>query len=167
MPTHRKQNTVTYRCKTRSRRTKVATISGSIIATITQGQAPSRRQIAAAIIECSKARAHQLIAGETLDLARPFSVFSRLEVEKIKVKHEKGSVTLEISEMLSQEDGRILPARTTEHELASSKKRWRLGDFRPARTHIPARRRTVWKHLSIRQNSSSNALLTATTPESW
>ena len=110
----------------------------SIIATITQGQAPSRRQIAAAIIECSKARAHQLIAGETLDLARPFSIFSRLEVEKIKIKHDKGSVTLEISEMLSQEDGRILPARTTEHELEPSKERWRLGDFRPARTHIPA-----------------------------
>ena len=71
--------------------------SGSIVATITQRQVPSRRQIAAAIIESSKARAHQLIAGETLDLARPFTVFSRLEVKKIKIKHERGSVTLQVS----------------------------------------------------------------------
>jgi hypothetical protein len=92
--------------------------SGLIVATIIQRQAPSRRQIAAAMIESSKARARQFIAGEMLDLARPFSVFSRLEVEKIKVKHEMGSVTVAIAETLSQEDGRILPARTIEHELA-------------------------------------------------
>jgi hypothetical protein len=95
--------------------------SDSIVATITQRQAPSRRQIAAAMIESSKARARQFIAGEMLDLARPFSVFSRLEVGKIKVKHETGSVTVAIAETLSQEDGRILPARTTEHELAMTR----------------------------------------------
>jgi len=111
----------------------------SIVATITQRQTPSRRQIAAAIIESSKARAHQLIAGETLDLARPFSVFSRLEVEKIKIKHEKGSVTLEISEALSQEDSRILPARTTEYELTMIRRGdgvWVISDPRE-RTYLP------------------------------
>jgi hypothetical protein len=59
-----------------------------------------------------------LIDGEILDVARPFTVFSRLEVEKIKVKHENGWVTLRLSEMMSHEDGRILPARTTERELS-------------------------------------------------
>jgi len=111
----------------------------SIVATITQRQAPSRRQIAAAIIESSKARAHQLINGETLDLARPFSVFSRLEVGKIKIKHEKGSVTLEISEALSREDGRILPARTTERELAIIRRDdgvWVISDSQE-RTYLP------------------------------
>jgi hypothetical protein len=92
--------------------------SASIVATIIQRQMPSRQQVAAVIIENSQARAHQLIAGETLDLTHPFSVFSRLEVEKIKVKHERGSVTLEISETMCQEEGRILPARTMERELS-------------------------------------------------
>ncbi len=92
--------------------------SASIVAIIDQRPMPSRWDIAAAMMENSKARAHQLIAGETLDLARPFSVFSRLEIKKINVKHGRGWVTLNVSEAMSQEDGRILPARTTEHELA-------------------------------------------------
>jgi hypothetical protein len=105
--------------------------SGSIVATINQRQLPNRRQIAAAIIENSKARAHQLITGETLDLARPFSVFSRAEVERIKVKHERGSVTLRVSEVMSQEDGRIFPARTIERELSISRRSdgvWTISD---------------------------------------
>jgi hypothetical protein len=92
--------------------------SNATVATIAQRQLPSRRQIAAAIIESSKARGRKLIAGETLDLARPFSVFSRLEITKIKVKHERGSITLAIGETMRQEDGRILPARTMERELS-------------------------------------------------
>jgi hypothetical protein len=92
--------------------------SASIVAAITQRQLPSRREIAAAIVEDSKARGRRLIAGERLDMARPFSVFSRLEVEKIKVKHERGSITLEVTEAICQEDGRILPARTMERELS-------------------------------------------------
>jgi hypothetical protein len=92
--------------------------SASILAAITQRQLPSRREIAAAIVEDSKARGRRLIAGETLDMASPFSVFSRLEVEKIKVKHERGSITLEVSEAICQEDGRILSARTMERELS-------------------------------------------------
>ena len=81
---------------------------------------PSRSQIVAAIMESSRARARQLTSGETLDAARPFSVFSRIEVEKIKVKHESGWVTLQLSEMMCAEDGRILPARTMERELLIS-----------------------------------------------
>jgi hypothetical protein len=94
--------------------------SGSIVATIIQRQMPSRSQIVAAIMESSRARARQLTSGETLDAARPFSVFSRIEVEKIKVKHESGWVTLQLSEMMCAEDGRILPARTMERELLIS-----------------------------------------------
>jgi hypothetical protein len=90
----------------------------SIVAVIAQRQMPSKRQIEAAIIANSKARANQLVAGETLDVAHPFSVFSRLEVGKIKGKHESGSVILKIHETMCQEDGRILPARTMERELS-------------------------------------------------
>jgi hypothetical protein len=100
---------------------KNADESGSMVATIIQRQMPSRRQIAAAILESSRARATQLIGGETLDVARPFSVFSRLEVKRIKIKHENGSITLQLNETMCQEDGRILPARTVERELTISR----------------------------------------------
>jgi hypothetical protein len=113
--------------------------SASIVAIIDQRPLPSRREIAAAIMENSKARAHQLIAGETLDLARPFSVFSRLEIKKINVKHERGSVTLNISEAMSQVEWRILPPRTTEHELAivhRSDGAWVISDPQQ-RTYLP------------------------------
>jgi hypothetical protein len=113
--------------------------SASIVAIIDQRPLPSRREIAAAIMENSKARAHQLIAGETLDLARPFSVFSRLEIKKINVKHERGSVTLNLTEAMSQEEGRILPPRTTEHELAIVRRSdgaWVISDPQQ-RTYLP------------------------------
>jgi hypothetical protein len=111
----------------------------SIVATVTQRQIPSRRQIAAAIIETSKARAHQLITGETLDMAHPFSVFSRLEVKQIKVKHESGWVILGLSEMMCQEDGRILASRTMERELAIVRRNdgvWVISDAQE-RTYLP------------------------------
>lgn len=92
--------------------------SGSIVATIAQRQMPSRRQIVDAIMENSKARARQLIAGEMLDAAHSFSVFSRMEVKQIKVKHESGWVTIQLNETMSHEDGRILPARIVERELS-------------------------------------------------
>jgi len=90
----------------------------SIVATISQRQVPSRRQIATAMIEGSKAHARRLMDSETLNVSRPFTIFSRLEVEKIKIKHENGWVTLRLTETMSHEDGRILPARTTERELS-------------------------------------------------
>lgn len=92
--------------------------SNSILATITQRQMPSRRQIVDAIMESSRSRARQLTAGELLDAAHPFSVFSRMEVKQIKIKHESGWVTLKLNETICQEDGRILPARTVERELS-------------------------------------------------
>ena len=112
--------------------------SGSIVATIIQRQMPSRRQIASAILESSRARATQLIGGETLDVARPFSIFSQLEVKRIKIKHENGSVTLQLSETMCQEDGRILPARTVERELTISRRSdgaWVISDSRE-RTYL-------------------------------
>jgi hypothetical protein len=112
--------------------------SASIIATITQHQMPSRSQIAVAIIEASKAHARRLIDGEALDVTHPFTVFSRVEVEKIKAKHESGWVTLRVSETMSQEDGRILPARTRELELSMVHRKdgvWVISDPRE-RTYL-------------------------------
>jgi len=59
-----------------------------------------------------------LIASENLDLTHPFSIFEHVEVEKIKIKHDSGWITLRLSETMSQEAGRILPARTLERELS-------------------------------------------------
>lgn len=112
--------------------------SGSIVATITQRQMPSRRQISAAILENSRTHATQLIGGETLDVARPFSIFSQLEVKRIKIKHESGSVTLQLRETMCQEDGRILPARTMERDLTISRQSdgvWVISDPRE-RTYL-------------------------------
>jgi hypothetical protein len=111
---------------------------GSIVAVVSQRQMPSRRQIATAIIENSKARARQLIGGDTLDVTRPFSIFNQLEVKRVKIKHESGSVTLEVSETICQEDGRILPARRMEREFSISHRSdgiWVISDPRE-RTYL-------------------------------
>jgi len=92
--------------------------SRPIVATIAQRQMPSRRQLVDAIMESSRTRARQLIAGTLLDATHPFSVFSRMEVKQIKVKRESGWVTLKLNETMSQENGHILAARTVERELS-------------------------------------------------
>jgi hypothetical protein len=112
--------------------------SDLIVAVISQRQMPSKSQIAMAIIEASKAHARRLIDGDTLDVMHPFTVFSRLEVEKTKIKHENGWVTLRLNEIMSQEDGRILPAKTTERELSIVRRRdgiWIISDPRE-RTYL-------------------------------
>ncbi|MGB8128840.1 MAG: NlpC/P60 family protein [Candidatus Angelobacter sp.] len=137
--------------------------SASIIATITQHQMPSRSQIAVAIMEDSKAHARRLIDGELLDVTRPFTVFSRLEVEKIKAKHESGWVTLRVSETMSQEDGRILPARTRELELSMVHRKdgvWVISDPRE-RTYLAQEQALeVFEHqaeLFLRQPANSSS----------
>ncbi|HEX3155080.1 MAG TPA: NlpC/P60 family protein [Candidatus Angelobacter sp.] len=141
--------------------------SASIIATITQHQTPSREQIAESITAGSRAHARRLIDGETLNVARPFTVFSRLEVEKIKVKHENGWVTLRLSETMSHEDGRILPARTTECELSMVRRKdgvWVISDPRE-RTYLAEEQALeVFEHqaeLFLREapNSSSTRIV--------
>ncbi len=141
--------------------------SNSIITLINQRQMPNKRQIAAAMVEASKAHARRLTEGETLDVVRPFAVFSRLEVEKIKVKHEKGWVTFRLNETMSQESGRILPARTTEFEFTISRRNdgfWVISDPQE-RTYLPAEQALeIFEHqtaLFLRQapNSSNTRVI--------
>ena len=141
--------------------------SNSIVALIDQHQMPSKRQIAAAMVEVSKAHARRLMEGETLDVVRPLAIFSRLEVEKIKIKNEKGWVTLRLRETMSQEDGRILPARTAERELAISLRNdgfWVISDPQ-GRTYLPAEQALeIFEHqtaLFLRQapNSSNTRMI--------
>ena len=141
--------------------------SNSIVALINQRELPNKRQIAAAMVEGSKAHARRLMEGETLDVVRPLAIFSRLEVEKIKIKNEKGWVTLRLRETMSQEDGRILPARTTERELAISLRNdgfWVISDPQ-GRTYLPAEQALeIFEHqtaLFLRQapNSSNTRMI--------
>lgn len=111
---------------------------GSIVAVLAQRQTPGRQQIAAAIMESSKARARRLIGGETLNLDLPVTVFDRLEVEKIKMNRENGRITLRLSETLSQEAGRSLSSGTRERELSIVRRSdgvWAVVDPQ-ARTYI-------------------------------
>lgn len=141
--------------------------SNSIVALINQRQMPSKRQIAAAMIEGSKAQARRLMEGETLEVAHPFAVFSRLEVEKIKIKHDKGQVTFRLMEAMSQEEGRILPARSTERELAISRRNdglWVISDPQGG-TYLPQEQALeVFEHqtalfLRLAPNSSNTRVI--------
>jgi hypothetical protein len=111
----------------------------SIVATIHQRSTPSKRQVAVAITESCNARARRLIDGETVDLDHPLSVFDQMEVTRLQIKHESGTVTLQMSETVSQEVGKILQARNAVRELTivrHSDGVWVISDPR-GRTYIP------------------------------
>jgi hypothetical protein len=108
-----------------------------------------------------------LMDDETLDVTRPFVAFSQLEVEKIKIKRETGSIAIRLSEMMSQEDGRILPARTTERELKLFRRNdgvWVISDLQE-RTYLPGEQALeIFEHqteLFLRQapNSSNTRMV--------
>jgi len=122
----------------------IADDSTAFIAVIHQRKTPSKREIIAAILESGNARAQALTAGRTLDLEHPVSVFDHVEVTRIKMKHESGSVslgsiTLKLSETMSQEGGKILAARMMEREFSMVRRRdgvWVISDPR-RRTYLP------------------------------
>ena len=113
--------------------------STAYVAVIHQRKTPGKQQIVSAILESGNTRAQQLTAGRTLDLDHAISVYDRVEVTKIKMKHESGSVTVKVSETMSQEGGKILAARMMERELSMVRRRdgtWVISDPR-RRTYIP------------------------------
>ena len=113
--------------------------SAAFVAVIHQHKTPGKREIVAAILDSGNARSQELIAGRTLDLDHPISVFDRVEVTRIRMKHESGSVVVKLSETMSQEDGRILVARKIEREFSMVRRRdgvWIISDPR-LRTYVP------------------------------
>src|SRR5207245_5216619 len=116
----------------------IADDSTAFVAVIHQRKTPGKREIVAAILENGNARAQELTAGRTLDLDHPVSVFNRVEVTRIKMKHQSGSVTLgsitlKLSETMSQEDGRVLAGRMIEREFSLVRRRdgvWVISDPR-------------------------------------
>jgi hypothetical protein len=117
----------------------VAGGSAAFVAVIHQRKTPGKREIVAAIMDSGNARARELTAGRTLDLDHPVSVFDRVEVTRIKMKHERGSVVVRLSETMSQEAGRIFTARMMEREFSMVRRRdgaWIISDPR-RRTYVP------------------------------
>jgi len=117
--------------------------NAGIVAVIKQRNKPSRKEIASAVLESSNQAAKALL-GPDGDIRpdQPISVFSRVEVENIKIRHESGTVVLKFTEMMAIEQGRVLPGKTVERELNISKNteagsiQWVITDPR-MRTYIP------------------------------
>jgi NlpC/P60 family len=114
-----------------------------IVAVIKQRSKPSKKEIVSAVLENSKKTAEALLAPETSIRAdRPISVFSRVEVENIRIRHESGTVLLRFNETMAIDQGKVLQARTVERELNIKKTTdaafttWVLTDPR-LRTYIP------------------------------
>jgi hypothetical protein len=102
----------------------------SVVAILHQRAKPDKEDFAAAIRQGAGARAKKLMAGTRLDLSRPVSVFESIEVKKIKIKHENGSITLKVKESLSLVDGKIIVGRTAELKLGLRRRNggWVISD---------------------------------------
>lgn len=96
--------------------------STGIVAVIKQRGKPSKKEIASAVLENSKKTAEALL-GPTANMRadRPVSVFTRIEVRDIKVRHEKGTVVLNFTETMAIDQGKVLPGKTVERVFNISK----------------------------------------------
>jgi NlpC/P60 family len=96
--------------------------STSSVAIIRQRSKPGKQAIAAAFIEGNRACARKLTTGKIpaagLDLERPISVVAGVPVIRIKISHSTGTVMLKLNEVLSLQQGRVLPAKTRQRELS-------------------------------------------------
>src|SRR6185312_16968138 len=94
----------------------------AVVAVIRQHNKPNKRDISEAFKAGSNAAARvmtsQVVTETSVADDRPLTVFTRFEVSRIKIKNESGTVTLKLTEPMSLEQGRLLPAKTVERELA-------------------------------------------------
>jgi hypothetical protein len=144
--------------------------STGIVAVIKQRGKPSKREIASAVLESSKKTSETLLASTaSIRADQPISVFSRVDVRDIKVRHEKGTVVLKFTEMMAIEQGKVLPGKTVERVVSISKTTdagsaiWQITDPH-MRTYIPhAQALNVFAHqaeLMLRDSPNSAAART-------
>lgn len=145
-------------------------VEAGIVAVIKQRNKPSRKEIASAVLESSNQTAKALLGPDgEIQPDQPISVFSRVEVENIKIRHESGTVVLKFTEMMAIEQGRVLPGKTVERELNISKNteagsiQWVITDPR-MRTYIPqAQALNVFAHnAELMLHDSPNSRATKT-----
>ncbi|HEX5434686.1 MAG TPA: NlpC/P60 family protein [Candidatus Angelobacter sp.] len=131
------------------------TVFTPTLATIRQRGKPKKKQIEAAFLEAAKANAQQVLEPEApagIAQLQPLTVFTRAEVGRIRIKGERGSVKIKLTENMSFEQGRVLPGKTIERELSIVRRNqdgstvWVITD--PAqRTYLPAAQAlTVFAH---------------------
>lgn len=115
--------------------------------TIRQHGKPKKKQIEAAFLEAASTNAQQLLEPEVsvgaLGQLRPLTVFTRVEVGKIKIKDESGSFKIKLTESVSLAQGIVLPGKTLERDLSITRRNqngstvWVITD--PAqRVYLPA-----------------------------
>ena len=133
-----------------------ATIFTPRVATIRQHGKPKKKQIEAAFLEAANANAQQLlqpgVTAQAIGQLQPLTVFTRVEVGKIKIRGESGSVKLKLTESMSLAQGRVLPGKTIERDLSIARHNqngsavWVITD--PAqRTYLPpAQALRVFQH---------------------
>lgn len=111
----------------------------TIVAEIRGRQKPGKQDIEAALRLSEQAGARTL-GEELMDSSRPISVFDRIEVRKIKIKGNSGSVTLRVLETVAVEDGKAVPGRIIERELnlLHQDESWTISDPRE-RIYVPQR----------------------------
>jgi len=113
----------------------------AVVAVIRQRNKPNKREIMEAFKAGSNAAARTLISQEVAT-DRPLTVFTRVDVSRIKIRNESGTVTVKLTESMSLEQGRVVPAKTIERELAISRQTgngssaWVISDPHQ-RTYIP------------------------------
>lgn len=125
-----------------------AAIFAPAVISIRQNGKPKKKQIEAAFLEAANANAGQLlepeVTTEAIGQLQPLTVFTRAEVDKIKIRDESGSVRLKLTETVSLEQGRVLPGKTIERELSIARHKqngatvWVITDS-AQRTYLPAR----------------------------
>lgn len=136
--------------------------SPSLIAVIHQRAKPTKQDVAVALRQSGDARAQKLIAGQLLDLSRPISIVERMEVRKVKISKERGSVTLKLNETLSLAGGKVVSGKTVERELSLDRRNdaWVISDPQE-RLYLPQEQAlSVFERqaeLLLQQKPSSNA----------
>jgi hypothetical protein len=95
--------------------------SAPALAIIRQRKKPGKKEIESAFLAAARTNAQQLLDADThitgLGQATAVAVFSRADVQKIRIKHDKGSVTIRLMEPMAIEQGRVLPQRTLDREF--------------------------------------------------
>ncbi|HWG51007.1 MAG TPA: NlpC/P60 family protein [Candidatus Acidoferrales bacterium] len=95
--------------------------STPVLASIRQHKKPEKKEIEAAFLTAATANAQQLLDADanTSDFGQhaAFAVFSRADVQKIRIKHDRGSVTIRLRETMSIEQGKVQPERVLDRDF--------------------------------------------------
>ena len=165
------ETSVTKRAADASTKSPVAAPdSASVLAIIRQHKRPGKKEIEAAFVDAARANAQQLLDADDqitgIGQDRPVAIFTRAEVQKIRIKHGKVSVTIRLTESMAIEQGRVWPARTLDRDFLMKRtadgdsSAWLLTDPQQ-QTYVPAAKGlSVFQHcaeLMLHNDPNSSA----------